>query len=332
MDQETATPPVIDAPAPEATAPVAETAAPAEPRSTEERMAEAFAAAETAAKQDPPKAPESKTPAPKEPEQPAGTSQEPPQTNRNRTPEEGALDRALSLRRQGRESELSPRAQRALADYDGEIRGKAIEEYRTTQATEARMRQVFLTLESERMTDPVAFSQKVLENPDIGVFHRSYRQEHPDVSLENPSAPRQRTEQEIARELTEAYGKGFESTFDRIADDAGLSDEAIASLKAEFKFGAHPDSAKLGTYLGKLVTEAVKTATKESRARVTEVETENTALKQEVTALKTRGLQTPSHIPGSLSAPGSSSGPTRGTVNDRMLAAAAEARERVGAA
>ncbi len=319
--------PVLEAPVDAAPAPAPDAAPETPPSETtwEQAAAEARAAVDAQSK-----APEETTPAPDAQETPAEETPPDSRDKGRRSPEEGALDRALNLRMQGKESELSDKAKRLLATYDEQVSAQAITKYREEQTKEAELRQVYLSLEAERMENPAEFASKLVANEGIAIFMNSFKARFPDVSLERPDAPRQETAEEISQQLVREFGKGFERAFSAIGSDAGLSDEAINALRSEFVFGEHPDSAKLGSFLGKAMTQVAAQAGKEAKARATAAETENDALKKELSALKLRTHQPPAHVPSS-GGNGFSSGVTNESAEARWGSAVAQAREVVAA-
>lgn len=294
-------------------------------------MIAAFAEAK-AAQSEPPTTPEA--PAAKAPDAPpAKASEQPPastpEPNGRTFTQKAAIQSALDLIKQGRETEVAPDALGLVKRYAQDERAAAIAEYKAEQETESNAKTLYLQLEAERIADGDAFAQKIVRTPEVALFHNSYRQAHPEVTLETPNARKVRSEQDIANELTAHYGKGFEAAIDAIAPEVGISEAALTALKAEFAFGKHPDSNALAVFLAKMLTQVASVAGKEAKAKADGLETENKAYLAELQALRIAAKTTPASMSSALT-PG---GPRRSTATSTHGAwaeAYAEAAEQLG--
>lgn len=168
--------------------------------------------------------------------------------------ERGALQRILQLKQQGRLSELTPEARGLLTRFEQEVSRSAIAEAEAKARQEAEMKDVYLTNLALKETDPAAYVQLLDEQPDVALFMKRYAEVHPEITLDDPDARPRKSEAQIAAEIGEVYGRGFETLMDAIAEDGGLDQDAYKKLKAEFEFGKHPDSRNLATFGAKLVT------------------------------------------------------------------------------
>lgn len=279
-------------------------------------MAEAFAAAKAAAGESPADnaAPDEGSGAGDAQASDAAPNARTKGSDRKLYDERGALQRILQLRKEGKVGELPPEAQGALRRLEDEIRQRAIAEHEARQKEEAEFRDLYLTNLALREHDPAAYAKVVSDQPELALFMKAYEREHPEVTLDDPDARPRKTESQLAQEIAQAYGTGFEAMVDAIAEDGGLDAETIGKLKAEFKFGKHPDSMQLGTFGAKLITAVAEAMAKDLAAK--EVERvraeERKAYDLQLQRLRGLGAQPPRQLPGGVSNPqsnGSKSGP-----------------------
>lgn len=232
-------------------------------------MAEAFARAKATLESDTspsasqPESGEGASASGEEPETQPAAAPEKASPETRRYDERGALQRILQLKREGRLSELSPEARGVLTRFEQEVARAALAEAQQKADREAQMRDVYLTNLTLAEQDPAAYAKLLTEQPEAALFMKSYAQAHPEITLDNPEARPRRSEVEIATEIANEYGRGFEGLVDAIATDGGLTAETLSALKAEFTFGKHPDSANLATFGAKLVTAVAEVMAKE---------------------------------------------------------------------
>ncbi len=274
-------------------------------------MAEALAQARAAEASEPAdESVESGTPpesAPSEGDAPAAETPAPTGTRAKLYTEQAALQRALDLRAQGREAELDPAARGLLRKFEQQV----VTRHKAEEAEEAEFREMWLAMEATRLEDPAAFQALMDEvHPEAGrrakqAFYYSYRDAHPDISLENPNpgtGAKQRSEHEITAELVTTYGQGFEQTLDAIAEDAGLNPEAFKALKAEYQFGKHPDSGNLATFMAKVVTSVAEAMAapivEKEKAKIQKAE--KAAFDLQLQRYKTLAQQTPRSMPAGV--------------------------------
>lgn len=274
-------------------------------------MAEAFARAKAAreSQQSSESAPDSEADGSGDSES-AKPAQETPQ--QRLFTEQAAIQRALDLRRQGRESELSPEARGLLRKFEEEIMPAAEQRVRTRDKEETEFKNLFLHLDSLRLTDREAFDAEVDSiNPDTGrrdklAFYYAYKDAHPEISADNPNAePPRKSEAQIYSDVAATYGKGFEGLIDAIGRDGGVDSETMQRLKAEYRFGAHPDSENLATFGAKLITALVEAGSKSHIEReVAKVrEAERKAYQLELQRVKGQQITTPRNLPGGVRDP-----------------------------
>lgn len=178
---------------------------------------------------------------------------------------QGVLDRIQTLVAQGREAELTPEERGVY----NRVREAAKAEVLKTQAEEKEFRRTYLDFERLRLEDPDSFAEKVLENPDIVGFMRSYKAANPEVSLENPEpGPRQPSPDEVRQEMRSQYNDAITNVVKAVAADAGVDYDAVAK-DAE---------GKLGTVLTRLVDAAIKVGIEKALPDIKKAEREAAAL------------------------------------------------------
>ncbi|MBA2706346.1 MAG: hypothetical protein H0U59_00895 [Gemmatimonadaceae bacterium] len=160
--------------------------------------------------------------------------------------EQGALQRIQTLVAQGREAELNAIERGVL----NRIRSNIHEETKQQET----FRDAYLDLLNKESEEPEAFTRWLREDakgPDALTFMREYGRLHPDVSLEFPQgkAATPSPDQVRAEYRTEIGGQ-IEEMLEQVATDAGLPADTYARVKGE--------SEGMGSFLGKVVTEAVK--------------------------------------------------------------------------
>lgn len=219
--------------------------------------------------------------------------------------ERGALQRILQLRREGKVGELPPEAQGLLRTLESELRRTAVTEHQARQQEEAEFKDLYLSNLALREQDPAAYAKVVSERPELAIFMKAYADEHPEVTLDDPDARPRKTEGQMVKEIAQQYGTGFEAMIDAIAADGGLDSEAIGKLKAEFRFGEHPDSMQLGTFGAKVITAVANVMAKslaEKEIERVKVE-ERKAYDLQLQRVRGMGAQPPRQLPGGVSNP-----------------------------
>ncbi len=245
--------------------------------------------------------------------------------------EQAAIQRLRDLMEQGRLNELDPRV-KGLADDVITKAGQArLDAYLREAAEEDQYRGWFLELEEMRVNDHEAWAEMTATVDPKGQeafrFYQMYRSAHPEITLENPGGPlisqkaldaRVATEaNKVAHNLASLYGQGFEKTVDAIAADVHLPKDVSDSLKAEFKFGGHPDSGDLSTFVAKLITTAGKHVAEAERVAIRTAERE--AARLEAQTEFNLDSAPPRSMPAVSKAPGSQSNANQ-TLADVFLA------------
>lgn len=269
---------------------------------------------------------ETKAGAPDEDEQPADAPQVP--AGKRLLDERGALQRILTLRRQGRVGELDAAAQGLLRSLEDELRGSAVTEHQRKEQQEAEFKDLYLTNLALKEEDPAAYVKFMDEKPELAIFMDSYRKAHPEVTLDDPNARPRKSEDQIRTEIADVYGRGFEGFIDAVAADGGLDDAAFKALKAEFQFGKHPDSANLTTFGAKLITALVDKAAEEKAKKLVEKVKRDERGAYDLQLQKVRGEQaTPPRAIGGSARPPAKASDKPGPIS--MADALAEAKERL---
>lgn len=274
-------------------------------------MAEAFAAAKADASESPTgsAAPDTGSGVSDAQASDANPDARPKGSDRKLYDERGALQRILQLRKDGKVGELPPEAQGVLRRLEEEIRRSALAEHERQQKEEAEFKDFYLTNLALREHDPAAYAKVISAQPELALFMKAYETEHPEVTLDDPDARPRKTEGQMVKEIAQEYGAGFEAMIDAIAADGGLDPETIGKLKAEFKFGQHPDSMQLGTFGAKLITAVAEVMAKDLAAK--EVERvkaeERKAYDLQLQRVRGMGAQPPRQLPGGVRDPRSNS-------------------------
>lgn len=285
-------------------------------------MAEAFAQAKAARDSQPQEQLDSQESESAPGESPAAERK--PEDRQRTFTEQAALQRAIDLRRQGRENELSPEARGLLRKFEEDLEPVIAGKLKAREAEEAEFKKLFLHLDSLRLTDREAFDKEMDEiDPRSGTraklqFFYAYKDAHPEISAENPNPePRQKSVQEIYGEVASTYGKGFEQLVDAIGRDGGIDAETMQQLKAEYRFGSHPDSGNLATFGAKLITALAEAAAKpiveKEVAKVREAERK--AYDLQVQTLKNKGVETPRQLSGGTPDPRRKNAPGPGPIS-----------------
>lgn len=155
------------------------------------------------------------------------------------------LQRLETLVAQGREAELSPREAGILR----KIRADTLAAHQAEQQQEATFRDLFLTLEAERLEDPEAYFARLDENPEYARFHKMYKTAHPDVTAESPMGQVVNAAA-VERKTAEQFFGSLDQAVEAMATDAGLTAGTLAKIRDE--------ATGPWQYLSNFVTEAVK--------------------------------------------------------------------------
>lgn len=188
------------------------------------------------------------------PQQPAETVSE------RKVTSQGELDRIQTLIAQGREAELDPAARGVLRKLE--------ERVLAGQEKEAGFRKLYLDFEAERLDDVDAFTDKVLDDPAIAQFMRSYKAAHPGISLETPDAqPKQPNPQEVRAQVDAEYSDAVQQVASELCQKAGLDEVKIARLQAE-------SGGKVGELLIRSFEAAVEARAEQMRPEIVRKERE----------------------------------------------------------
>lgn len=156
---------------------------------------------------------------------------------------QGAIDRILTLIKQGRIAELSPAEKGTVNALRQQIEHE--------QRQEEQFRELYLELELLKENDPAEFAKRVDEDPRLVTFRQLYKRAHPDITLDNPQ-PKQKPEHVIRDEVNSEWETHVMEAAKGIAKDAGVPEQKYAEL-------AEKHGNALGTLLASAVTEAVNT-------------------------------------------------------------------------
>lgn len=125
------------------------------------------------------------------------------------------------------------------------------ERYKAQQAEEAEFRRLYLQLEQERIEDPDAFGEKVLEDPRLASFMREYRKAHPDVSLDNPDGVTTADPEKIRASVQAEYVNAFTELAEVLATNAGVQPADFQGIRSK-------SAGKVGVLLQETFNAAVK--------------------------------------------------------------------------
>jgi hypothetical protein len=161
---------------------------------------------------------------------PAPDSEAAPQTPADPEPRkvtsQGELDRIQTLIDQGREAELEPAARGVLRKLEARVLAG--------QQREEGFRKLYLDYEGERVEDPDAFADKVLDDPGVAQFMKAYKSAHPDISLENPTAgPKAPDPAEVRARVIADYDDAVTRVAAELTTRAGLDEVAFAKIQTE---------------------------------------------------------------------------------------------------
>jgi len=193
--------------------------------------------------------------------------QEPQAATETREPQtaQGALDRILTLAKQGRLAELTPAEK---GTYNA-LR----QQYGAEQEREEQFLDFYLQLQTLKQEDPEAYVSEIEQKPELIRFQQLYKQEHPDISLDNPH-PRGKPEHVVRQQVNSEWEDHLGGTAAAIAKEAGVSPD-------RFKEIAEKADGAIGTMLASVVTEAVKVRAEAEAAKRLEA-----ALKDERAAIR----------------------------------------------
>lgn len=179
--------------------------------------------------------------------------------DRKATPQ-GVLDRILSLIQEGREAELDPSSRGVLRKLE--------ERSEARRQEDANYRKLYLGYESEKFEDPDSFVEKMIAEPAIGQFMSAYKRQHPEISLENPTAQhREPSAAEVRAQVDVEYADAVTQTVSAIARTAGIDDGTVARLQAE-------SGGRLGEFMARSFDEAVKVQAEKMRPEIARKERE----------------------------------------------------------
>ena len=177
---------------------------------------------------------------------------------------EAELDRIYSYIKQGRVNELPP----ALRGRAQAIQRDVIAAHQKDQAEESEFRQLYLSLEAQRVEDPEEFTRLMFDGSQTGrerrEFYELYKAAHPEVTLETPDgggaiAPEIVREQ-VSREL---FGDLNTAILD-IATEAGIPQARVNELRSQ--------AQGPWSFLSAAFTEATKAAAEKERAKIRDEE------------------------------------------------------------
>lgn len=137
--------------------------------------------------------------------------------------EQAAIDRALSLHRQGRTHELPPEVQGQIRKWEGEV----LERAAADKAEDDAFLEVFVSNLALRESDPDEYL-KLLDDPELGddtrLFMREFAKAHPEVTLDNPQyTPRAKTPDELRVEFGNEIAERLNTSLRALAEEKGIT-------------------------------------------------------------------------------------------------------------